>query len=147
MSSDVKIGDSQAGVVAKPGSEVPMSPIWRTIRGYILWSYERGSLHYDVMVTLILLFVFVSPHFINFKDKPVERNAHPIGLAIIPDQQGGFIYQIPASAVTATSESDVPAQLESIIEPVSGAVTITKYEAVKDARGHLQSYKVWVEKE
>ena len=47
-----------------------MGVIWRTIRGYILWSYERGSLHYDIMVTLILLFVFVSPRFINFKDKP-----------------------------------------------------------------------------
>ena len=53
-----------------------MGAIWRTIRGYILWSYERGSLHYDIMVTLILLFVFVSPHFINFKDKPVERNPY-----------------------------------------------------------------------
>jgi hypothetical protein len=58
----------------------PMGAIWRTIRGYILWSYERGSLHYDIMVTLILLFVFVSPHFINFKDKPVERNPHLTGV-------------------------------------------------------------------
>ena len=37
---------------------VPMSKIWRTIRDFILWSYERGTLQYDVMVTLILLFVF-----------------------------------------------------------------------------------------
>ena len=40
---------------------VPMSRIWRTIRDFILWSYERGTLQYDVMVTLILLFVFLSP--------------------------------------------------------------------------------------
>jgi len=31
-----------------------MNSIWRTIRGYILWSYERGSTSLDVMVTLIL---------------------------------------------------------------------------------------------
>ena len=123
-----------------------MSSIWRTIRGYILWSYERGTLHYDVMVTLILLFVFVSPYYINFKDKPVERNPHPIGLVIVPDQQGGLIYQIPASAVNESSEADIPAQLERIIEPVSGAVTVTRYEAIKDPHGHLQSYRVWVEK-
>ena len=145
MSSDVKIGDSEAGIAAKPGNGSAMRTIWRTIRGYIVWSYERGSLHYDVMVTLILLFVFLSPHYINFKDKPVERNAHPIALVVIPDQHGGFIYQIPASAVNTSSPVEIPEQLERIIEPISGAVTINRYEAVKDAHGHLQSYKVWVE--
>jgi hypothetical protein len=125
----------------------PVSAIWRTIRGYILWSYERGSLHYDVMVTLILLFVFVSPHYINFKDKPVERNPHPIPVVVIPDEQGGFVYQIPASAVNLKAGTGVDKQLERIIEPISGAVTVSRYETVKDASGHPQSYKVWVEKE
>jgi hypothetical protein len=124
-----------------------MSAIWRTIRGYILWSYERGSLHYDVMVTLILLFVFVSPHYINFKDKPVERSPHPTGVLVIPEPGGGFIYQIEASAVKAAPGADVGQQLEQIIEPISGAVTITRYEAVKGPSGHVQSYKVWVEKD
>ena|SRR5215470_2755010 len=147
MSSNVKVGETHSAVETKVEGPSQMSAVWRTLRGYILWSYERGTLHYDIMVTLILLFVFVSPYYINYKDKPVERNPHPIGLAIIPDQQGGFIYQIPAGAVDAKSDADISAQLQRIIEPVSGAVTITKYEPVKDPRGRLQSYKVWVEKE
>ena len=124
-----------------------MGAIWRTIRGYILWSYERGSLHYDIMVTLILIFVFVSPHFINFKDKPVERNPHLTGVVVIPGENGEFIYQIQASAVNTAAGGDVSKQLEQIIEPISGAVSVTKYEAIKDGKGHLQSYKVWVKKE
>lgn len=124
-----------------------MSAIWRTIRGYILWSYERGSLHYDIMVTLILLFVFLSPRYINFKDKPVERNPHPTGMMVIPDEKGGFIYEIPASAVNTGEGVDVRAELEQIIEPISGAVSVNRYEAVKDSSGHTQSYKVWIEKE
>ena len=124
-----------------------MAAIWRTIRGYILWSYERGSLHYDIMVTLILLFIFVSPHFINFKDKPVERNPHLTGVVVVPDAKGGLIYQIQASAVNAVAIQDVRRQLEQIIEPISGAVSITNVETVRDARGRALSYKVWVEKE
>jgi hypothetical protein len=124
-----------------------MGAVWRTIRGYILWSYERGSLHYDIMVTLILLFVFLSPRYINYKDKPVERNPHPTGLVLIPDEKGGFIYQIPASAVDAKVGSDVRQQLVRIIEPISGAVSVIRYETVKDASGHTQSYKVWIQKE
>jgi len=125
----------------------PMGAIWRKIRGYILWSYERGSLHYDIMVTLILLFIFVTPHYVNFKDKPVERNPHLTGVAVIPDAQGGFIYQIQASAVNTAAGQDVRRQLEQIIEPISGAVSITRYETVKDPAGRPMSYKVWVEKE
>ena len=124
-----------------------MGAIWRTIRGYILWSYERGSLHYDIMVTLILLFVFVSPSFINFNDKPVERNPHPTGLVVIPDAEGGLIYQIPASAIRMGNGIDIRQQLLHIVEPISGAVTVSRYEEVKDAGGHVQSYKVWVVKE
>jgi hypothetical protein len=125
----------------------PMGAIWRTIRGYILWSFERGSLHYDIMVTLILLFIFVSPHFINFKDKPVERNPHLTGVVVIPGEKGGFIYQIQASAVNAAPGGDIRRQLEQIIEPISGAVSITRYETLKDGLGRPLSYKVWVEKE
>jgi hypothetical protein len=50
----------------------------KTIKGYIWWSYERGSFHYDVMVTIILLFIFVAPRFIDFRDKPPAQNPHPI---------------------------------------------------------------------
>ena len=45
---------------AAPSAPLPMNAIWRTIRGYILWQYERGTLHYDIMVTLILIFISMS---------------------------------------------------------------------------------------
>jgi hypothetical protein len=147
MNSQIHWRQPETASTALDSAVTPMGAIWRTIRGYILWSYERGSLHYDVMVTLILLFVFVSPHFINFKDKPVERNPHLTGVVVIPGAKGEFIYQIQASAVNGAAGEDIRRQLERIIEPIAGAVSITKYEALKDASGHTQSYKVWVEKE
>ena len=120
-----------------------MSRIWRTIRSYILWTYERGSAPYDVMVTLILAFIFLSPYWINFKDKPVERTPHQTGVVVTPDGQSGFIYQIDASAVqgdpTAFEED-----LLRVIEPIAGEVEITRYEPVRDAQGHVVAYKVWV---
>jgi hypothetical protein len=126
---------------------LPMNSIWRTIRGYILWSYERGSLHYDVMVTLILLFVFLSPSWINFRDKPIERVPHQTGVVIEPDGHGGFMYQIEASALSAKNDADLREQMLGIIEPIIGAASVLRYEPVKDGSGRVQSYKVWVEKE
>lgn len=126
---------------------VPMSEIWRTIRGYVLWSYERGTIQYDVMVTLILLFVLLSPLVVNFNDKPIERNPHPTGVLVVPDAGGGFIYQIDGAAVSAKDAAAVHDQLLRIIEPISGEVSITKIEPVQDKLGHVLSYKVWVERE
>ncbi len=126
---------------------VPMSKIWRTIRDFVMWSYERGTLQYDVMVTLILLFVFLSPYWINFHDRPVERNPHPSGVVVTPDGGGGFIYQIEGAAVTGTDDATVRHQLQRIVEPISGEVSITKYEALRDRQGHVLTYKVWVHKE
>jgi hypothetical protein len=49
--------------------------VGQLVKSYFFWTYERGSFHYDVMVTLILLFLFLSPHWIDFKDRPVETVA------------------------------------------------------------------------
>jgi hypothetical protein len=117
--------------------------IWRTIRGYILWSYERGTIQYDVMVTLILLFVFLSPYRINYNDKPIDRSPHPTGVVIVPDGDG-FVYLIEGSAVKSTSDSAIRSELLHIIEPIAGEVIITRYEAVKDRSGKVLNYRVWV---
>lgn len=124
-----------------------MTGIWRTIRSYILWSYERGTIQYDIMVTLILLFVFLSPRWINFNDKPVQHNPHPSGVVVVPDGQGGLIYQVEGSAVSGQSEDAVRGELLRIIEPISGEVSITRYELVSDRAGHVLSYKVWVRRQ
>jgi hypothetical protein len=124
-----------------------MVEIWRTIRGYILWSYERGTIQYDVMVTLILLFVLLSPRWINFNDKPIERNPHPIGVIVTPDAGGGFIYQIEGVAVSAKDDEAIHDQLLAIIEPISGGVSISKVEPIRDKAGRILSYRVWAQKE
>ena len=124
-----------------------MNAAWRTIRGYILWSYERGTLHYDIMVTLILLFVFFSPYWINFNDRPVPRDPHPTGVLVNSDGAGGLVYQIESAAISPGSDGVVRDQLLHIIEPISGGVSIVRYEGVVDRKGKVQSYKVWVKRE
>jgi hypothetical protein len=126
---------------------LPMKAIWRTIRGYILWSYERGTLHYDIMVTLILIFVFFSPYWINFNDKPVQHIPHPTGVIVTSDGHGGLLYQIEAAAITPGDELSVRDQLLHIIEPISGGVSLVRYETVPDKQGRVDVYRVWVHRQ
>ena len=119
-----------------------MNAVWRTIRGYILWQYERGTLHYDIMVTLIIIFVLFSPRVINFNDKPIARNPHLTDVVVTTDAEGHLLYQVEASAVTPGDDRSVREQLLRIIEPISGAVSIMSYETMTDGKGRVQGYKV-----
>jgi hypothetical protein len=121
-----------------------MNAVWRTIRGYILWQYERGTLHYDIMVTLILIFIFVSPRVIDFNDKPILRNPHPTDVVVTTDGEGHLLYQVAATAISAGDDRAVRQQLLRVIEPISGAVTIVSYEPVSDLKGKVQNYRVVV---
>jgi hypothetical protein len=125
----------------------PFTTAWHVVRSYILWSHERGTVQYDVMVTLILIFVFFSPKLINFKDKPVEHNPHRTGVVVMPDDKGGLVYQVDASAVVSKDDAALHSELLQIIEPISGGVAITKIEPIRDHFGHVLRYKVWVERE
>jgi hypothetical protein len=127
-------------------SPLPMNAAWRTIRSYVLWQHERGTLHYDIMVTLILIFVFFSPKVLNFNDKPMPFAAHPTGVLVTPDGAGGLVCQIDASAVTPGNGMTVQDQLLHIIEPISGNVSFVNYEPVSDRKGQVQGYRVWVKR-
>jgi hypothetical protein len=122
--------------------------VWGTIRGFILWSYERGSVQYDVMVTLILLFVFLSPRIIDFNDRPVERNPPATAVIVYPDGAGGLIYQVDVSAVhPGKDDESMRSQFLRVIEPISGEISISRYEPVPDKSGRTLAYKVWVERQ
>ncbi len=126
--------------------------VWNTIKGYVWWTYPRGSVHYDVMVTLILVFIFASPYFINFKDEPTERTPHQTGVVVFPDKNA-LVYQVDAAAVTTGSrpkcegkdDPGVRDRLRRIIEPISGEVTIVRYDEVCDGSHHVIAYRARVE--
>jgi hypothetical protein len=117
----------------------------RILRNYVFWTYQRGSVHYDVMVTLILLFIFVSPHVIPYHDRPVERTLPPSQILVRSDGHAGLMYQVDAATLGAMNgDSDLQTKLRSIIAPISGDVTIDRWEPVKGPDGKkIIAYRVW----
>ena len=120
-----------------------MSRIGRTLKGYLFWTYDRGSFHYDVMVTLILAFIFIGPLFIDFKDQPSIALAHPNGIVVSAD---GKMYQVDAAAVDAQDEGMVRVNFARVIRPIAGPVTVERVEPVRDAVGHIVAYRAWVKR-
>jgi hypothetical protein len=123
-----------------------MSRIWRIFKGYLFWTYERGSFHYDVMVTVILIFIFVTPHYVDFKDQPAELPAHPMQIMVTPDGANGIIYQVDAGVVDAQDEGMVRKNFQRVLRPIAGQVTVERTEPVRDESGHIVAYRAWVKK-
>jgi hypothetical protein len=124
--------------------------MFKLLRNYIFWAYERGSFHYDVMVTAILIFMFVSPHFIDFKDKPVETVALHASEVLVKEAgtSGGssrFVYQIRSDDMGgASTDAERRAAILRVVEPISGEVSLERYEPVLDTHGKLIAYNAWV---
>lgn len=119
-----------------------MSRVGETIRGYIWWMYPRGSVHYDVMVTLILAFIFLAPLWVNFRDKPVPRSPHQSEVLVRPAGTG-FLYTVDAAAIKPGSDDEMRDELLRAIEPVAGEIRIDRYEPVRNDKHTVVAYKVW----
>jgi hypothetical protein len=116
----------------------------RIIKSYLFWTYPRGSFHYDVMVTLILLFLFVSPRLINYRDRPQETLTSTKDILVRANGPNAWTYQIGADQLADTSnEAKLQGELLQRIQAISGNVVIDRYREEKDASGHVTQYRVW----
>jgi hypothetical protein len=119
-------------------------------KSYFFWTYERGSFHYDVIVTAILLFMFVTPRFVDFKDRPVETAALHSSEVLVKEagmegSSSRFVYQVRAEDMNnPRTDAEINAGILRLVEPISGEVTIERYEAVRDASGRVMAYNAWV---
>jgi hypothetical protein len=118
----------------------------KILKSYFYWTYPRGCFHYDVMVTLILAFIFLTPHLWSYGDKPsaVAGPQHPI--QVTGDGGRGLIVTVQDSDVDVAANAPDPVvkkALRKAIEPVTGdAVFVVRWDTVKDAQGNV-SWRVW----
>jgi hypothetical protein len=122
----------------------------KILKSYFYWTYPRGCFHYDIMVTLILAFIFVTPHIPgwSYGDKPSPASGPHHSLLVEDSGDRGFLVIVQASDVslnlnTTDSNQVVKKALRKAIEPVTGdAVQIEYWETAKDTEGNWV-WKVW----
>ena len=118
----------------------------RILKSYFYWTYSRGSFHYDVMVTLILLFIFVTPQLWDYGDKPSRPAGPRHAIQVVGDGSHGVIVSVLADDVQLAPDattSEVKKTLRRAIEPVTGdAVFVEHWETARDQDGNLV-WKIW----
>ncbi len=114
----------------------------RVLKSYLWWTHERGSVHYDVMVTLILLFVFLTPRFIHYGDQPKpDWPVNEIRVAARP--AGELLCEVPVGLVHAQNRIPTDGELAGAITPVAGPVTVERFEPIREVGGFVVAWRVW----
>jgi hypothetical protein len=122
----------------------------QVLKSYFYWTYTRGSFHYDVMVTLILAFIFITPWLWNYGDKPRSTAAITQPIVISGDGGHGLIVTLQASDVNvppASSDAVIKKTLKKAMEPVLGdSMYVERWQLTRDQNGNPVSWKVWAHK-
>ena len=102
------------------------------LKRFVLWEYPRASWQYDVIVGAIVVFVFVTPHFISFGDRP-----KPASIAIV---RGG--YWIEAQQLAGVPDTMLAARAAAVVNAKYKAhAVIASVEPIyDDAEQELKGY-------
>ena len=107
------------------------------LKRLIFWDYKRGSWQYDVIVGIVLAFIFLTPRS-WFRDTP--RTPQAKGIATVP---GGYF--VPPDQLTGISDEERLARLTDLVRAQAGnsRVGVTRVEPILDSEGELLGYVVF----
>jgi hypothetical protein len=118
------------GTRSNPDKLKPMG----AIRRFIFWDFPRGSWQYDVMVGLILAFIFITPKTI-FHDQP-----KPANVAIL---RNGF--WIDPQVLNGVPESDVLSKASAAVNAkYKTHTTIVSVDPIYNDEQELEGYMAYV---
>jgi hypothetical protein len=80
----------------------------RTLGRFIFWEFPRASWQYDVVVALILVFIFATPRDV-FRDQPQAAK-----VVMVPGQPGA--YWIEPRQLSGVPDSDLVPKASALIE-------------------------------
>lgn len=108
------------------------------IKRLILWDYPRASWQYDVMVTLILAFVFLTPRA-WYRDQPrIPRSSR---ITRIQSAHGTDVFWIEWELLARVPESQLRDKATDLVRAQAGIKeSIVRLEPVHDSENELKGY-------
>jgi len=108
------------------------------LKQFILWDYPRASWQYDVMVGLILAFIFLTPRS-WFRDQPRTPQASQV--ALLGAGHGNDVIWIEPELLAGVPEDQRLAALTRILKGRTGKTrTISRLEPVLNSEGEIEGY-------
>lgn len=134
-------------VLSDRSGHAPSRSVGQVLKSYFYWTYARGSVPYDVMVTLILAFIFITPWLWDYGDKPRSTAMNTQPVVVTGDGARGVIVSLTASDVNVpagASDAAIKKALKKAMEPVLGdSIFVDRWQLTRDQNGNPDSWRVW----
>ncbi len=106
-----------------------------TLKRFVLWDYARASWQYDVMVGLILAFIFLTPRA-WFRDQARIPRASKI--AMLPAEGGANVYWLEAQLLSGVPEEERLQKAAELLRSQAGQkARVIRIEPVVDSEREL----------
>jgi hypothetical protein len=109
------------------------------LKRFVLWDYPRASWQYDVMVAIILVFIFATPRE-WFRDQ--ARMPRASNIAVLPAEHGSNMYWIDPELLSRIPEDRRMARLAAILKARTGkSQTVLRVQPIyDDSENELKGY-------
>jgi hypothetical protein len=102
---------------------------------FLLWDYPRASWQYDVMVLLILAFIFLTPREI-FRDQPRASN-----VVMLPSQQDANVFWVESNLLGSVPDAQRGAEVERLLRARFGRrESVVHIEPIMTNEREIQGY-------
>ena len=109
------------------------------LKRFILWDYPRASWQYDVIVAIILAFIFLTPRDL-FNDQPRIPKASSI--AMLPSDNHSSVFFVDAQFLSGIAENQWVARLSPVLQTRASnrRLQVTRVEPILNSEGELLGY-------
>jgi hypothetical protein len=109
------------------------------LKRFILWDFPRASWQYDVIVAVILAFIFLTPRE-WFKDQPRIPSASAI--TMLPPEKGSTQFFVDTQMLAGIAENQRVGALSQILQTrmSNKRLHVVRIEPILDSEGELQGY-------
>ena len=105
------------------------------MKRFLLWDYPRASWQYDVVVAIIVAFIFLTPREI-FRDQPRASN-----IVRLPGESGSSVFWVEPELLNSIAETERSARIASILKARYGKTeTVIRLEPVIGSEHELKGY-------
>jgi hypothetical protein len=105
------------------------------MKRFLLWDYPRGGRQYDVMVVLILAFIFLTPRSI-FRDQPRASN-----IVRLPEENGANVFFVEPELISPIPQAERNAKVEGMLKSRFGKrETVVRLLPIFDAEEEVKGY-------
>ena len=108
------------------------------VKRFIFWNYPRAGWQYDVMVGLILVFIFVTPRE-WFRDQPKASS-----IVMLPASQGEHVFWIEPALLDGVPEAQRPDHAAALLHTrTQKPQQILRIEPIFDSEEEIKGFMAY----